>query len=90
MASGPFPNVQWLAPINYVFAISGCSRAPEPALFLLVKKAARILCSKKVLVLVALLLIGVGVLFSVLPPVKQRRHRTVLVPVQSRAGDLFA
>jgi NADH-quinone oxidoreductase subunit H len=62
----PFPNVQWLAPINYilpflVFAGSGGST------FLLVKKL-RDPLQQKVLVLVALLLIGVGVLF-LLPPV---------------------
>jgi NADH-quinone oxidoreductase subunit H len=62
----PFPNVQWLAPINYVlpflvFAGSGAST------FLLVKKL-RDPLQQKVLVLVALMLIGVGVLF-LLPPV---------------------
>jgi NADH-quinone oxidoreductase subunit H len=62
----PFPNVEWLAPINYVlpflvFAGSGAST------FLLVKKL-RDPLQQKVLVLVALLLIGVGVLF-LLPPV---------------------
>jgi NADH-quinone oxidoreductase subunit H len=62
----PFPNVQWLAPINYVlpflvFAGSGASS------FLLVKKL-RDPLQQKVLVFVALLLIGVGVLF-LLPPV---------------------
>jgi NADH-quinone oxidoreductase subunit H len=62
----PFPNVEWLAPINYVlpfllFAGSGAST------FLLVKKL-RDPLQQKVLVGVALLLIGVGVLF-LLPPV---------------------
>jgi NADH-quinone oxidoreductase subunit H len=62
----PFPNVEWLAPINYVlpflvFAGSGASS------FLLVKKL-RDPLQQKVLVVVALLLIGVGILF-LLPPV---------------------
>ncbi|PYT24184.1 MAG: NADH-quinone oxidoreductase subunit H [Acidobacteria bacterium] len=62
----PFPNVEWLAPINYVlpfllFAGSGAST------FLLVKKL-RDPLQQKVLVGVALLLIAVGVLF-LLPPV---------------------
>jgi NADH-quinone oxidoreductase subunit H len=62
----PFPNVQWLAPINFVlpfllFAGSGASS------FLLVKKL-RDPLQQKVLVLVALLLMAVGVLF-LLPPV---------------------
>ena len=62
----PFPNVEWLAPINYVlpfllFAVSGAST------FLLVKKL-RDPLQQKVLVGVALMLIGVGVLF-LLPPV---------------------
>src|SRR5712691_460192 len=62
----PFPNVEWLAPVNFVvpfllFAGSGAST------FLLVKKL-RDPLQQKVLVFVALLLIGVGVLF-LLPPV---------------------
>ena len=62
----PFPNVEWLAPVNFVlpfllFAGSGASS------FLLVKKL-RDPLQQKVLALVALLLIGVGVLF-LLPPV---------------------
>ena len=62
----PFPNVEWLAPINFVlpfllFAGSGASS------FLLVKKL-RDPLQQKVLAVVALLLIGVGVLF-LLPPV---------------------
>ena len=59
----PFPNVQWLAPINYVlpfllFAGSGGST------FLLVKKL-RDPLQQKVLVAVALLLIGAGALFLI-------------------------
>ncbi len=62
----PFPNVEWLAPINYVlpFLLLAGSGAST---FLLVKKL-RDPLQQKVLVLVALLLIGVGVLF-LLPPV---------------------
>ena len=57
----PFPNVEWLAPINYVlpfllFAGSGGST------FLLVKKL-RDPLQQKVLIAVALLLVGAGVLF---------------------------
>jgi NADH-quinone oxidoreductase subunit H len=59
----PFPNVEWLAPINYVlpfllFAGSGGST------FLLVKKL-RDPLQQKVLIAVALLLVGAGVLFLV-------------------------
>ncbi len=62
----PFPNVHWLAPIDYVlpflvFAGSGGSS------LLLVKKL-RDPLQQKVLVMVALLLIAVGILF-LLPPV---------------------
>jgi NADH-quinone oxidoreductase subunit H len=61
----PFPNVQWLAPINYVlpfllFAGSGAST------FVLVKKL-RDPLQQKVLIAVALLLLGAGALF-LLPP----------------------
>jgi len=61
----PFPNVQWLAPINFVvpfllFAGSGASS------FVLVKKL-RDPLQQKVLIAVALLLIGSGALF-LLPP----------------------
>jgi NADH-quinone oxidoreductase subunit H len=61
----PFPNVQWLAPINYVlpfllFAGSGAST------FLLVKKL-RDPLQQKVLIAVALLLLGAGALFLVPP-----------------------
>jgi NADH-quinone oxidoreductase subunit H len=61
----PFPNVQWLAPINFVlpfllFAGSGAST------FLLVKKL-RDPLQQKVLVAVALLLLGAGALFLVPP-----------------------
>jgi NADH-quinone oxidoreductase subunit H len=59
----PFPNVEWLAPINFVlpfllFAGSGGST------FLLVKKL-RDPLQQKVLIAVALLLVGAGVLFLV-------------------------
>jgi NADH-quinone oxidoreductase subunit H len=59
----PFPNVQWLAPVNFVlpfllFAGSGGST------FLLVKKL-RDPLQQKVLIAVALLLVGAGVLFLV-------------------------
>jgi NADH-quinone oxidoreductase subunit H len=59
----PFPNVEWLAPINFVlpfllFAGSGGST------FLLVKKL-RDPLQQKVLIGVALLLVGAGVLFLV-------------------------
>ena len=61
----PFPNVQWLKPINFVlpfllFAGSGASS------FVLVKKL-RDPLQQKVLIAVALLLIGSGALF-LLPP----------------------
>ncbi len=61
----PFPNVQWLAPINFVlpfllFAGSGAST------FLLVKKL-RDPLQQKVLIAVALLLVGAGALFLVPP-----------------------
>ena len=59
----PFPNVQWLAPINFVvpfllFAGSGASS------FVLVKKL-RDPLQQKVLIAVALLLLGAGALFLV-------------------------
>ncbi|HXA03191.1 MAG TPA: complex I subunit 1 family protein [Bryobacteraceae bacterium] len=59
----PFPNVQWLAPINFVlpfllFAGSGGST------FLLVKKL-RDPVQQKVLIAVALLLLGAGALFLI-------------------------
>jgi len=59
----PFPNVQWLAPINFVvpfllFAGSGAST------FLLVKRL-RDPLQQKVLIAVALLLLGAGALFLV-------------------------
>ena len=59
----PFPNVPWLAPINFVlpfllFAGSGAST------FLLVKKL-RDPLQQKVLIAVALLLLGAGALFLV-------------------------
>ena len=61
----PFPNVQWLAPVNFVvpfllFAGSGAST------FLLVKKL-RDPVQQKVLIAVALMLVGAGALF-LLPP----------------------
>jgi NADH-quinone oxidoreductase subunit H len=61
----PFPNVEWLAPVNFVvpfllFAGSGAST------FLLVKKL-RDPVQQKVLIAVALMLVGAGALFLVPP-----------------------
>ena len=61
----PFPNVEWLAPVNFVvpfllFAGSGAST------FLLVKKL-RDPMQQKVLIAVALMLLGAGALFLVPP-----------------------